>query len=124
MMPRDEHTGSNLQDEQHGTGARSVDGIERRVRCSCGLNYGWFDAKDADHLAAHHAENCDGDVEYKEREKEGQNYSDRMKVTRDDYLLSVCRHCDDGREHECKFCGEAFQLPGPRDRHQEVCMAP
>lgn len=99
-------------------------GVERRVRCSCGLQYGWFGADDADHLAAHHAENCDGEVEYKEREKDGKNYSDTMGVTRDDYLLSVCRHCDDGRDYECQFCGRGFRLPGPRNNHQEVCMGP
>lgn len=75
---------------------------------------------DADHLAAHHAENCDGEVEYKEREKEGRNYSDNRH--RDDFLLTFCRHCDDGRDYECKFCGRRFHLPGPpgqKPMHQQ-----
>lgn len=96
--------------------------MERRVRCSCGLRSGWFDPKDADHLAAHHAENCDGDVEYKEREKEGRNYSDRQH--RDDYLLTICRHCDDGRDHACQYCGARFRRSKSRDDHEMGCMGP
>ena len=104
------------------TDGQCADGTERRIRCSCGLQYGWFDVDDADHLGSHHAENCDGEVEYKEREKEGKNYSDHR--IREDYLLTTCRHCDDGRDHECEFCGARFRFAGRKNDHEAGCMGP
>lgn len=96
--------------------------LEHRVRCSCGFRTGWFDPDDADHIAAHHDEECDGEVEYKEREKEGRNYSDNQ--IEDDYLLTICPHCDDGREYECEFCGKRFHLEGRKNDHEAGCMGP
>lgn len=56
--------------------ATMSDGTERRVRCSCGFQTGWFDAEDANELADNHGARCDGEIEYQEREKDGRNYSD------------------------------------------------
>lgn len=96
--------------------------MERRVRCSCGFRTGWFDPEDANHIADHHDWECEGDVEYKEREKEGTNYSDFQFDTH--YLLTICPHCDDGKDHECRYCGRGFRRSRSRDDHQLVCMAP
>lgn len=57
---------------------------ERRARCPCGWQTGWFDADDATTLAEKHARRCDEasdltDLETKEREKDGQNYSDTIE---------------------------------------------
>jgi hypothetical protein len=54
--------------------------MERRVRCPCGFRTGWFDPEAANAKAAEHAHEYDdchlNEMEYKEREKEGTNYSD------------------------------------------------
>jgi predicted RNA-binding Zn-ribbon protein involved in translation (DUF1610 family) len=57
---------------------------ERRARCPCGWQTGWFDPDDATTLAEKHARRCNQasdltTLEYKEREKNGQNYSDTIE---------------------------------------------
>lgn len=84
---------SNVDEEQQ----------ERRFRCSYGFRTGWFDSDDAIALAEIHSTKCDGEIEYKEREKEGTNYSD--------YPLGPTKECDKcGSENVtgqeiCAVCG-------------------
>lgn len=88
--------------EPHETGS------ERRVRSDCGFRTGWFDPEDAVDLATDHAEECDQCVfpdtfEYKDREKEGTNYSDHdLGPTKD------CPNCGAGNIADqalCAVCG-------------------
>lgn len=104
--------------------------MERRVRCSCGFQTGWLDLHDAIHIADHHdlapalgdGLHCGGHVEYDEREKTGPNLSDHNLDP--EYLKTVCPHCDDGKDHECQYCGKGFRRENSRDDHELTCVAP
>lgn len=103
---------------------------ERRIRCSCGFQTGWFDLHDATHIADHHdlagvlddGEDCGGVIEYQDREKTSPNCSDHHLDPH--YLLTMCPYCDDGKHHECQYCGKGFRRQKSRDDHELVCMGP